>query len=157
MVVRSSIARVHASSPVVVVLAVHLTMRKLDIQVLTESGSTHQSRVGQHGGLVSLVVGLHVVSSVVERDGHVGRSGLITSTGAGDPAHLSHLLACWVLGSHVRVARRQTKVRGGGRHGASALAGLARLLRWRGGVRDVRLRHGLALDVQSLSQLVQSG
>ena len=92
----------------------------------------------------------------MEGDGHVGRPGLVSPTGAGHSTNLGHLLAR-VLRGHVGVAGGQTQVGGGGGHGSSALAGLARLLRRRGGVRDVGLRYGLALDVQSLSQLVQSG
>ena len=109
VVVRSPIAsRIHASSPVVVVLAIHLIIiRKLD-KSEREGVVTHQSRVGQHG-LVSLVVSLHVVSSVVKRDGHVGRPGLVATTGTGHPAYLAHLLA-GVLRGHVRIARRQTQV-----------------------------------------------
>ena len=90
------------------------------------------------------------------RDGHVGRPGLVgPAGGGGDPADLPDLLSD-VLPPVVRVARGQPEVRAG-RHAGPALAGLALLLRRRGGVRDVRLRDGLALDVQCLGQLVQSG
>lgn len=139
MIVGSSISRGVHARPVVVVLSVH------------------QSRVCCQHGLVGLVLlQLAVVGggSVKVWDGDVGRPGLVCP-GGGDSADLPDLLAN-VLPSVVRIDRSEAQV-GAGRDSAPALAGLALFLRWWGGVGYVGLRDWLALDVQSLGQLVQSG